>query len=193
MTCCPSGSVSRGKWCKLSACLPFWWCNVFDIDHVVVTNDYSPVLTKFQGDCYCPWQSVEAWGVHKLFCHPLSIGHAPVPLAIFVLRLILQVWRAPIITWLSPCHLVLQSNSPSSERFVGDSHLGMLGVPLCHPSLVFTMALSAIAYFCVFLYLLSESKLQENWAWFSSFWLVQWYNPIIKGRGSNWFFLSWTR
>lgn len=34
------GSVSGGKWCKLSACLP-WRCRVFDIGQVAVTNDFS--------------------------------------------------------------------------------------------------------------------------------------------------------
>lgn len=96
---------------------------------------------------------------------------------------VLQGWRVPIFTRLSPCCSVLHSSTP--PQICGTLYLSRPGVTLCHPSLIFTTALLPLGIFVFFsisFQNLSSVRIE------SVFGLGQWYIPIIKGRDSAFFF-----
>lgn len=121
------GGTSQGKWHNLSFDI------IFYIDQVSA-NDSWAYVTKFQGDSYCLWQSVEAWGAYRLLCHLPAIGHAPAPLATFFLpnSLSLRSHRLHMaISWSfsSPlnCHFL-------REDFAGHSiSVGLASLPIISP------------------------------------------------------------
>ena len=76
---------------------------------------------------------------------------------------------------------------PFLREVCGALHLSRPGVPLCHPSLLFTTALTAIGYFCVFP--LSPSRISAPWelnlysGWFNGI-------SLLSREGVQQFFFS---
>ena len=87
---------------------------VFYVDQVVM-NDFSAVVTNFQGNSVVA-ESLQEEEEHVTLFLSLPLLFTHLPICHFVISLMLQACGVFTFTWPSPCHSVPRSDTASSER-----------------------------------------------------------------------------